>query len=150
MSGEVPAGFRPLRLPASGFLNNTGPFFAKWDGATFLLGLRIEEKHCNAAGACHGGMVASVADVLLTVGSNIQGGQSRFLPTVSMTCDFLAPAARGAWLEGRLEILRVTRNLLFATGLLEVPGEGLVARASAVMKVPAEADPRFAAANYFD
>ncbi len=150
MRVEVPAGFRPLRLPASGFLNNTGPFHAKWDGTTFILGLRIEDKHCNAAGACHGGMVASVADVLLTVGSNIQGGQSRFLPTVSMTCDFLAPAPRGSWLEGRVEILRVTRNLLFASGLLEVPGEGLVARASAVMKLPAEADPRFSPDRYFD
>jgi uncharacterized protein (TIGR00369 family) len=147
---DLPEGFRLLRLPASGFLEANGPFHARWDGLRFVLGLRIEARHCNAGGVCHGGMLATLCDMLLTIGSNIQSGQSRFLPTVSINCDFLAPAPLGAWVEGRLEVLRVTRHLLFASGLLEVAGEGPIARTSGVMKIGGEVDARFASDRYFD
>ena len=55
----------------------------------------------------------------------------------------LAPAERGAWLEGRCEVLRMTRNLVFAQGLLTVR-ETPILRASSVMKLPPERDPAFA------
>ena len=145
----TPQGFVPLHLPPSGFLAANGPFCAKWDGTRFILGMRVEARHCNAAGICHGGMVATLCDVLLTVGGNIQSGVSRFLPTVSMTCDFIAPARNDAWIEGRIEILRVTRSLLFASGLLDVPGEGAIARTSGVLKIRGEPDPRFHPDRYF-
>ena len=145
----IPEGYRLLQLPASGFLQVSGPFFARWDGERFVLGFRVEERHCNSAGVCHGGMVATLCDVLLTVGSNIQSRLSRFLPTISMTCDFLGPARDGAWIEGRLDVLRTTRNLLFAAGLLEVTGEGPIARTSGVMKMAGEPDARYAADRYF-
>jgi uncharacterized protein (TIGR00369 family) len=145
----TPEGYSPLRLPASPYMQANGPFYAKWDGERFVLGLRVEDRHCNAIGACHGGMIATLCDVLLTVGSNIQSGQSRFLPTISMTCDFLAPADEGAWIEGRLDVLRTTRNLLFAAGVLEVASSGPVARTSGVLKISGERDPRFAVDRYF-
>ena len=122
---NVPEGFARLRLPASGYLEATGPFYARRDAGRFVLGLRVEARHCNAAGACHGGMIATICDVLLTVGGNVQSGQSRFLPTISITCDYLAPAPAGAWLEGRLEVLRVTRGLMFAAGIVSGSGEEL-------------------------
>ena len=146
---DVPPGFRPLRLPPSGFLGMAGPFYADWDGQRFILGLRVEERHCNSNGVCHGGMIATLADMLLTIGSNIQVGQSRFLPTVSMSCDYLAPAPLGAWLEGRIDVLRTTRRLLFTSGLLEIAGSGPIARLSGVLKVAGEPDPAFAAERYF-
>ena len=146
----TPDGFRPLRLPPSAFLQANGPFYALWDGERFVLGLRVEPRHCNSMGVCHGGMIATVCDVLLTVGSNIQSRLSRFLATVSMTCDFLAPTREGTWIEGRVEVLRATRNLLFASGVLQVPGEGVIARTSGVLKVAEEADQRFHADRYFD
>lgn len=146
----IPDGYRRLTLPPSGFMDAVGPLYGRRDAGRFVMGLRVEDRHCNARGVCHGGMLATMCDMLLTVGSNIQSGQSRFLPTVSMSCDFLGPADRGAWVEGRVEVLRVTRNLLFASGLLEVAGAGPIVRASGVMKVPAEPDPRFHPDRYFD
>ena len=143
------APFRPLRLPSSAFLVANGPFEAAWDGERFVLGFRVADQHCNMAGFCHGGMLATLCDVLLTVGSNIQCGLSRYLPTVSMTCDYLAPARSGAWIEGRLEVLRVTRNLLFASGMLEVGDAEPIVRTSGVMRVTAEEDPRFHRDRYF-
>lgn len=144
----IPAGFVPLSFPPSAFVEMTGPLYGRREGGVFTLGFRVEPKHCNAAGVCHGGMIATVCDMLLTVGSNIQSSQSRFLPTISMSCDFLAAAKEGAWLEGRVTVLRTTRNLLFASALLEA-AEGPVARASGVMKVSAEPDPRFHPDRYF-
>ena len=146
----TPEGFRILTLPPSGFMQATGPVHGKREAGRFTLGFRVEERHCNAAGVCHGGMIATLCDMLLTVGSNIQSAQSRFLPTISFTCDFLAPAALGAWLEGRVEVLRTTRNLLFASGMLEAAGEGPVARTSGVMRLAADPDPRFHPDRYFE
>jgi len=127
-----------------------GPFYGLREGGRFVLGLRVEDRHCNAAGVCHGGMIATLCDVLLTAGTNIQSGQSRFLPTVSMSCDFLAPAPNGAWLEGRLEVLCVTGHVAFTSALLEIAGEGPVARASGVLRVAGDPDPRFHPDRYFD
>jgi len=127
-----------------------GPFYAKREGDRFILGLSVEDRHCNAIGVCHGGMIATLCDVLLTVGGNIQSRQSRFLPTISMTCDFLAPASVGAWIEGHLDILSTTRNLMFVAGVLEVASCGPFARTSAVLKVGGERDPRFDADRYFE
>jgi uncharacterized protein (TIGR00369 family) len=145
----IPEGFQRLSFPPSAFVQMTGPIYGRRTDGIFTLGFRVEDKHCNAAGVCHGGMIATVCDMLITVGANIQSGQSRFLPTVSMTCDYLAPAKHGAWVEGRVDVLRVTRNLLFASGLLEVAGDGPVARVSGVMKVSGEPDPRFHPDIYF-
>lgn len=148
MSAPAPEGFVALELPPSPFVLANGRFHGKWEGERFVLGLRVEERHCNVMGVCHGGMVMTMADMLLTVGSNIQANLSRFLPTISMTCDFLAPASQGDWLEGRVEVLRTTRNLVFSSGVLEIPGRGPVARASAILKLSADADPKFARARY--
>ena len=143
----VPAGYRLLDLPPSPFVVANGPFHGKWEAERFVLAIRVEEKHCNVVGVCHGGMIMTMADMLLTVGSNIQANLSRFLPTISMTCDFLAPVNRGDWLEGRVEVLRTTRNLVFSDGLLTVGGEA-VARASAILKLAPEPDPKFARSRY--
>lgn len=146
----IPKSFAMLKLPPSGYLEANGPFFANWDGKRFVLGLLVEDRHCNSAGTCHGGMIASVCDVLLTVGGNIQSGESRFLPTVSMNIDFIAAAPRGSWIEGQLEILRTTASLMFAAGLLKSAEHGVIARTSGVLSIRGEPDPRFHSSRYFD
>ena len=81
-------------------------------------------------------------DMVLALGSNVQGQIGRFLPTVNLTCDFIAPAPVGAWLEGRTEVLRVTRNLVFAQALLTADGTP-VARTNGILKIGSEGGPRF-------
>ena len=57
-----------------------------------------------------------------------------FLPTISLSAEFLAPAPLGAWVEGRTDVLRTTRNLAFAQCL--VTADSLpVLRASGIFKV---------------
>jgi len=128
----VPDGFRPV--PMDRFIGLTGPLYVKREDDKLLLGFRVESRHCNPADICHGGMLMTLADMLLGMGANYQGKLGRFLPTVSMTTDFLAPAPLGAWVEGRTELLRTTRNLVFAQCLVTADGN-LSLRASGIMKM---------------
>jgi acyl-coenzyme A thioesterase PaaI-like protein len=58
----------------------------------------------------------------------------RFLPTISLQIDYLAPAPLGAWVEGEAEPLRITRSLVFAQGLVTADGVPC-ARVSGVFKI---------------
>ena len=51
--------------------------------------------------ACHGGMLATLADMLLLLGTNVQSKLGQFLLTVSLDIDFVGPVMEGDWLEGR-------------------------------------------------
>ena len=105
-----------------------------------ILGFRVEERHCNPGRVAHGGMLATFADMLLPIASRFQSKLDMgFLPTVNLACDFLAPAAKGAWVEGRAEVVRMTRNLLFAQGLASADGEPCL-RANGIFKIKASKD----------
>ncbi len=105
------------------FLAHNGPLYARLDGERFQLGLRIEQQHTNPLGICHGGMLATFADMLLPCVILYEPGfERRFLPTISLQVDFLAPAALGAWVQGQGEVLRRTRSMVFAQGLVTADG----------------------------
>jgi uncharacterized protein (TIGR00369 family) len=145
---NIPPGFHALDLPSNHFMTANGPVYAKRDGEHMVLGLRVEERHCSSIGLCHGGMLMTLADLILTIGINVQAGLSRFLPTISVTCDFIGPAPMGAWIEARVEVLRTTRNLAFGQGLLALADGTPVARISGIMKVGGEPDPAFGPDRY--
>ncbi|MCX7231838.1 MAG: PaaI family thioesterase [Burkholderiales bacterium] len=114
--GGIPDGFVPLALGDNPFVDSIGPLLGHaGEGADgrLVMGLRLERRHCSPSGFCHGGMLMSLADMLVVVGANLQTGQDCFMSTVSLSADFLAPVAQGAWIEGRLDVLRATRNLVF-------------------------------------
>lgn len=131
---DIPEGFVPLRLPM-GFLDANGPLYGKWEGGRLHLGFRVEKRHCNPAMVAHGGMLATFADMLLPLAARAQSDSDLgFLPTINLTCDYLAPAPMGAWVEGQADAIRVTRKLLFAQGLAFVDGEPAL-RANGVFKI---------------
>lgn len=131
----APAGWTVFDMHG-GYIEHNGPLFFRDDGPQgFQLGMRIEERHCNPRGVGHGGWLMTFADMMLPMAAHRHPKVGRnFLPTVSMAVDFLAPAPMGAWLNSRTEILRVTRNLVFAQGLVYAD-ETLVARVNGVFKI---------------
>jgi uncharacterized protein (TIGR00369 family) len=134
-SGAVPSGFSALSIGGD-FIGINGPLYVRRAGERVQLGFRVEKRHTNPLGICHGGMMASFCDMLLPIvalRTRTQIGL-RFLPTVSLQIDYLAPAALGSWVEGRAEVLRVTRTLVFAQGLVDADGEP-AARASGILKI---------------
>jgi uncharacterized protein (TIGR00369 family) len=130
-----------MPVPVGGaFIAANGPLHVLQDGAVVKLGFRVEPRHCNPMGVCHGGMLASFCDMLLPVSVHRKSAEVglRFLPTVSLQLDYLAPVPLGAWVEGEGEVLRVTRAMVFAQGLVRADGVTAV-RCSGVFKI----GPRF-------
>ena len=64
---DIPAGFAPI-FRTSPFLETIGPLYSTGSGALLVIGMRVQEKHTNARGTLHGGVLASVADIALGYG----------------------------------------------------------------------------------
>lgn len=128
-----PEGFH--LAPVGGrFATHNGPLYARWSEQRLVLGFRVEERHTNPGDQCHGGMLGLFADIFISTAAQYQTDIPRqFLPTISLQLDFLAGAPRGSWVEGRAEVLKVTRNLIFSQGLITADGAAVV-RASGVFK----------------
>lgn len=136
MTNNVPEGFEKFAF-SRGFVDLTGPLMVRKLENDAYLGLRIEDRHCNPAMICHGGMLMTFADMQLGVGGQAIAGIRKFLPTIQMSCDFVSPAPNGAWLEGRTQLVKQTRTLLFATCLLTADGK-TVFSGSGIMKIPSD------------
>jgi uncharacterized protein (TIGR00369 family) len=133
--GDVPVGFRPLKLGGTEeFIGIVGPLYGKREGTEMGLGFRVERRHCNPIGICHGGMLSTFADMTMAIGANVSARIGRFLPTVNLASDFLAPAPLGSWVEGRGQILRITRSLVFTQCVVTADGTPAV-RSSAILKL---------------
>jgi uncharacterized protein (TIGR00369 family) len=131
---NIPEGFAPFRL-SMGFVDAIGPLYGKWTDDRLALGFRVEERHCNPGMVAHGGMLATLADMLMPIAARFQTETDMgFLPTINLTCDFLAPAPLGAWVEGRAETVRTTRNLLFVQGLATADGAPVL-RVNGIFKI---------------
>jgi uncharacterized protein (TIGR00369 family) len=134
-ASDIPAGFEPL--PRLGeFVTINGPLYLKHEGELVQLGFRVEARHTNSMRICHGGMMASFCDMLLPLSVHRKSTEigRRFLPTISLQIDYLAPAPLGAWVQGEAQVLRTTRSLVFAQGLVEADGTP-VARVSGIFKI---------------
>lgn len=150
-AAAVPPGFVALALGANPFVESIGPLYGHRDeglAGRLRMGIRVERRHCSPSGFCHGGMLMSMADMLLVLGANLQSDLRRFMTTVSLSADFLAPVPQGAWLQGRLDVLRATRNLVFCQGLYEVDGAPVL-RVDGIVKPIGEASSDFSARRYF-
>jgi uncharacterized protein (TIGR00369 family) len=137
----VPKGFVPFPF-STGFASLVGPIYVTRRGKEIVLGFRVEDRHCNPAGICHGGMMMTVMD--MAVGSNIasHGGVEAFTPSVQLAYDFLQPGKPGQWLESKTDFVHTTRRTGFANGYLIGP-DGPVMRANGICKLPNPDDPRF-------
>lgn len=88
----------------------------------------------NPGNDCHGGMLATFADILISSAAQYQADIPRqFLPTIGLQMDFMAGAPLGRWVQGQADILEVTRNLVFSQGLV-VAKRRTVLRASGVFR----------------
>ena len=134
-SPDIPDGFVALSM-GNGFMGVNGPLYLRQEGALVQIGLRVEPRHCNPMGNCHGGMLASFADMVLPLSIHRKAPEigKKFLPTISLQLDYLAPAPLGCWVQGEAEVLRVTRSMVFAQGLITADGMPAV-RLSGIFKI---------------
>lgn len=131
-ASNIPEGFEPVqRIQPHTFGGLVGPFYAKRDGSAVSLGVRIEERHLNSRGTCHGGLIATLADIALgyaCVAAAEEG--SRNFVTIDLAVEYLAAARAGDWLHSEVAVLNAGTRTASATGFLCV-GDTQVARISA-------------------
>ncbi len=131
---NIPEGFRPVKVGGP-FISQNGPFYAKWADERLLLGFRVELRHTNPLGMCHGGMLAAFSDMLIPCAAMYQQAmERRFLPTISLQIDYMGAAPLGAWVQGEASVLKTTRNMLFGQGLVTADGEPAL-RISGIFKL---------------
>jgi len=122
VNDAVPAGFQPVPHRGGDFIDANGPVYLKREGLDAVLGFRVEMRHCNPGRVAHGGMLMAMLDDMM--GYVIYEILDRKpAATASLTCDFLAAARLGAWVEVRCRTTRVASALIFMRGEVSADGQ---------------------------
>lgn len=132
---DAPDGFEVLPIGGD-FMTVNGPLYVRLADGRAQLGFRVQQRHANPMNICHGGMLASFGDMLLPVCIHRQSVEvgRRFLPTITLQLDYLAPVQLGAWVQGEADVLRVTRTMVFAQGVARVDAAPVL-RVSGIFKI---------------
>lgn len=130
---DLPAEFR-LMTGISPFLDHAGPFYVRPEAGRYVIGLRIEDRHVNAWGAAHGGLLATMADFSLGFNLSRACDPPVYVATVNLTTDFASSARVGDWVEARVDIQKIGSRLAFANAYLTV-GTLRILRASGVFSL---------------
>lgn len=111
---SVPAGFTETTL-IDPFERHVGPVFEQGVKGSKRFALRVDERHVNARGVVHGGMMLTFADAAL--GQAVWDFTDR-VPSVTMNmqAQFIDGARLGELIEVKPELVRRTRALVFVRG----------------------------------
>lgn len=131
----IPEGFRPLSR-TSPFTELLGPIYQKKDSSGLVIGIVAEQKHCNARGIVHGGLLATLADIAMGYSAAFSTEPATPIVTTSQTIDYVGKAEIGDWIEVHTDVQKVGRSTAFASCYFHV-GSTRIARASAVFGVVA-------------
>ena len=135
MTNAVPPGFSPIVRAQGPFNTLIGPIYERRDGERLVMGLRVEDRHCNSQGFAHGGLLATLSDLGLGYAmiGKVEAGAAERRPfvTVNLSIDYLGAAKVGEWIESDVEVQKIGRSIAFCTGFL-VAGGRRVVRASGV------------------
>ncbi len=128
-----PEGFTPL-FRSSPFLELLGPIYNESTDSGLVIGFYAQEKHCNARGVVHGGVLSSLADVALGYSAAFSGSDPVPLATVNLTIDYAGSAKKGEWITISSDVQKVGRSMAFANCYFLV-NHIRIARASGVFTV---------------
>ena len=127
---DIPEGFQlDQRIQPHTFAGLVGPFYSWRQGNDLSLGLRIEGRHCNSRGTCHGGLLATLADIALGYSCALAGdadaGKGNFV-TVDLSLQYLASAQVGDWVQSEVTVLNPGSRIRSAQGHLLANGKPVV------------------------
>ena len=127
---DIPEGFQlERRIQPHTFGGLAGPFYSRRQGNDLSLGLRIEERHCNSRGTCHGGLLATLADIALGYACALageSGAEKRNFVTVDLSLQYLASTHVGDWVQSEVEVLSPGSRTASAAGHLLANGKPVV------------------------
>ncbi|MBI1186012.1 MAG: hotdog fold thioesterase [Alphaproteobacteria bacterium] len=127
---DRPAGFVETTFSFP-ILGETGPYFVAIDGGSPIVGLHVRPPHCQARGAAHGGVLATLADVALSYQIHVQLAEGVFVSTTSLTINYVRPARLGAWIEAHCVLDHLGSRNAHAHGRIVCEGETLATMSAA-------------------
>ena len=130
---QIPENFQTL-FRTSPFLDLIGPIYQSGEPGDLIIGIRVEEKHCNARQGLHGGVMSTLADIALGYSTAFSGEKPIPMSTANLTIDYAGGAKIGDWLTIRSDVQKVGKSMAFANCYFSV-GDKRIARASAVFSV---------------
>lgn len=134
--GSILEGFVDPQI--GGFVGALGPILRRETGATLASGFRVEERHCNPQGVCHGGWLATFADVAMVREAVRSGGPA---VTLGVAVDYLEPVPLGAWVESRTETVRSSNRTVHVQGAAMVDGRAVL-RMNGTFRLVGSTDPQ--------
>jgi len=130
-AAKPPSGFEPI-VSNSAFGWENGPIFERRNDKGCMRGFRVAERHINAGGMCHGGMMMTFADILLAT-AVMEVADPPFV-TIRLTTDFIDAAFLGEWIEGSATPVGVEDDVVPVSCTIKAEGR-LVASASGLFKL---------------
>jgi acyl-coenzyme A thioesterase PaaI-like protein len=138
-ASEVPAGFAP-HTRKSPLTEPWEPLYARIDGHSFHLGVKVREAHCNGRRLAHGGLISALADNAMGLSVHLARNEHdkdtvrRGALTVSLSIDYLGTGQIGQWLEVIPRVLKVGGSLAFTDCLVQADGK-TIARGNATFRI---------------
>ena len=129
---DVPKGFFRLE-DFGGFGKNFGPAYGKRDDDRLILGFRVQPHHLNHHDVCHGGAMATFADMQI-MGVKDQMHNQEHSPTINLSIDYIKPVFLHDWVECAVILDKETSGMVFTRGTMFCDGQ-VVARSSAIYKL---------------
>jgi len=112
-----PAAFQPIPI-GDGFSSSFGPLYGCPRNGVLVLGFRVLAQHVNHNGVCHGGPLASFADMQAFAAQFAANLRHNVTPTISLDVKYLASATQGQWIESETKLLKTTRRMLFTQSIV--------------------------------
>jgi len=131
MTTRIPLGAE--EISRTGFNRHIGPLYRLADPDSHRFAFVVEDKHMNAGGSVHGGMLMALADVAMSRTARLVANAVS-CSTVSLSCDFLAPGSLGDLIEARARVIRLTKTMAFLSAEISESGRPLLV-ASGVWKL---------------
>ena len=130
----VPQGFE--QLPEGlGYTDTLQPSYRRIEGSAVSFGLVVQQQHCNMMGICHGGVLATLADITAGTGVNVARGMKAGSPTINLSLDYIAAARLGEWLQANVEQVSLKRRFGFCSGAI-YNASGMVTRFNGTFYLP--------------
>jgi len=116
------------------FEDATGPFYVTRDEQGVVCGFRPGPGHRNGHGIIHGGCLMTFADFSLFMLGATQDEDVSGV-TVTMNCEFVAPAQAGQVLLARGERTGGGRSLVMARGQISADGRPVLAFSGVIKRI---------------
>ena len=125
-------------ISIAGFNRFIGPLYRLGDGgdgSTKHFVFVVIDKHMNAAGTVHGGMLMTLADQAMAFTARKHTRKAH--ATMELHIHFVGVVRVGEFVEVRTEVVRATRSVVFLEAKMFV-GDRLVVAASGIWKIIGE------------